>query len=126
MDLNLLTIFESVARGTSFSSAAKELGLPKSTVSRGIARLEAELGTQLLLRTTRQVSLTAEGTALYVQVFDPVSGPLTGVAYDIDVAHVLPGDGIYQRRINILPAARRPADLVQIEGDQIGFLPDFE
>jgi len=65
MDLNLLTVFESVARGTSFSSAAKELGLPKSTVSRGIARLEAELGTQLLLRTTRQVSLTAEGTALY-------------------------------------------------------------
>ncbi len=65
MDLNHLTLFEAVARTTSFSGAAKELRLPKSSVSRGIARLEAELGTQLLLRTTRQVSLTAAGTALY-------------------------------------------------------------
>jgi len=65
MDLNLLTVFEAVARSTSFSAAAKELGLPKSTVSRGIARLESELGVQLLRRTTRQVSLTAAGTGLY-------------------------------------------------------------
>lgn len=65
MDLNLLTLFEAVARTSSFSAAAKELGLPKSSVSRGIARLEADLGVQLLFRTTRQVSLTAAGTALY-------------------------------------------------------------
>jgi len=68
MDLNLLTRFEAVARTSSFSRAAKELGLPKSSVSRGIARLEAELGTQLLLRTTRQVSLTAAGTSLYDRI----------------------------------------------------------
>jgi DNA-binding transcriptional LysR family regulator len=68
MDLNLLTVFESVARSKSFSAAAKELGLPKSTVSRGIARLESDLGVQLLLRTTRQVSLTPEGTDLFDRV----------------------------------------------------------
>jgi len=65
MDLNLLTIFEAVARTGGFSSAAKELRMPKSSVSRGVARLEADLGTQLVLRTTRQVSLTEAGTALY-------------------------------------------------------------
>jgi DNA-binding transcriptional LysR family regulator len=68
MDLNHLTLFEAVARTSSFSGAAKELRLPKSSVSRGIARLEEELDTQLLLRTTRQVSLTATGTALYDRV----------------------------------------------------------
>jgi len=68
MDLNLLTVFEAVARTASFSAGAKELGMPKSSASRGVARLEAELGVQLLLRTTRQVSLTATGTALYDRV----------------------------------------------------------
>ncbi|HSM93031.1 MAG TPA: LysR family transcriptional regulator [Anaeromyxobacteraceae bacterium] len=68
MDLNHLTLFEAVARTSSFSGAAKELRLPKSSVSRGIARLEEDLDTQLLLRTTRQVSLTAAGTALYDRI----------------------------------------------------------
>jgi DNA-binding transcriptional LysR family regulator len=65
MDLNLLTVFEAVARTSSFSAAAKELGIPKSSASRSVARLESELGVQLLFRTTRQVSLSAAGTALY-------------------------------------------------------------
>lgn len=65
MDLNLLTTFEAVARTASFSAAAKELRVPKSSVSRGIARLEADLGVQLVFRTTRRVSLSAAGTALY-------------------------------------------------------------
>jgi len=68
MDLNLLTVFEAVARTSSFSAAAKELGIPKSSASRGVARLEGELGVQLLFRTTRQVSLSAAGTALYDRV----------------------------------------------------------
>jgi DNA-binding transcriptional LysR family regulator len=65
MDLNLLAVFEAVARTSSFSAAAKELGIPKSSASRGVARLENDLGAQLLFRTTRHVSLTAVGTALY-------------------------------------------------------------
>jgi DNA-binding transcriptional LysR family regulator len=65
MDLNLLTLFEAVARTSSFSAAARELGIPKSSASRGIARLESELGVQLVLRTTRHVSLSAAGTGLY-------------------------------------------------------------
>lgn len=68
MDLNLLTIFEAVARTSSFSAASRELALPKSTVSRGVAALERDLGVQLLFRTTRQVSPTAAGAALYDRV----------------------------------------------------------
>lgn len=71
MDLNLLTLFDAVARTSSFSAAAAELGIPKSSASRGIARLEGELGVQLLFRTTRKVSLTAAGAALRDRV-----GPL--------------------------------------------------
>ena len=65
MDLNLLAVFEAVARTRSFSAAARELGIPKSSASRAVARLEAELDVQLLFRTTRQVSPTDAGAALY-------------------------------------------------------------
>jgi len=68
MDLDLLSTFEAVARTASFSAAARELGRPKSTVSRAVAKLEAELGVPLLFRTTRHVSLSAAGTALYDRI----------------------------------------------------------
>ena len=68
MNLDLLSTFEAVARTASFSAAARELGTPKSTVSRAVARLEADLGVPLLYRTTRHVSLSAAGTALYDRI----------------------------------------------------------
>jgi DNA-binding transcriptional LysR family regulator len=68
VDLNLVAVFEAVARTASFSAAARELGIPKSSASRAIARLENELRVQLLFRTTRQVSLSQAGTALYDRV----------------------------------------------------------
>lgn len=62
-DLNDVVLFAEVARTRSFTRAAQALGIPKSTVSRRLARLEAELGQRLLERTTRQVTLTATGEA---------------------------------------------------------------
>ncbi len=50
-----------VAKSSGFSAAAKALALPKSTVSRHIALLEARLGARLLERTTRRSSLTEIG-----------------------------------------------------------------
>ena len=65
MDLNDLRVFERVATLKNFSSTAKELGLPKSSVSRSISRLEEKLGIRLFQRSTRQVSLTAAGEVLF-------------------------------------------------------------
>src|ERR1700728_859355 len=70
MDLNDLRVFEKVASLRSFSAAARALGLPKSSVSRGIARLETELGTRLLQRTTREVVLTEAGKLLRASCVD--------------------------------------------------------
>jgi DNA-binding transcriptional LysR family regulator len=64
MDLNLLPVFHAVAEARSFSKAARRLGIPKSSVSRGIAALEAAVGAVLLRRTTRMVALTEAGAAL--------------------------------------------------------------
>ena len=50
----------------SFSAVARRQGVPVSTVSRKIGELESRLGTRLLLRTTRQLSLTDAGQA-YVE-----------------------------------------------------------
>lgn len=56
-----------------FAAAARELGVPTSTVSRTIARLEASTGTRLLQRTPRSVHATSEGRAIYASVSDAVS-----------------------------------------------------
>jgi LysR family transcriptional regulator, regulator for bpeEF and oprC len=70
LDLNDLRVFEGVAALKSFSAAARALELPKSSVSRSVARLETELGTRLLQRTTREVVLTEAGTLLRVRCVD--------------------------------------------------------
>ena len=62
-DLNDLKVFERVAALASFSAAGRVLGVPKSTVSRCIARLESQLGVRLLQRTTHSVRLTESGIA---------------------------------------------------------------
>lgn len=68
MDLNLLSLFVEVAKTASFTAAAAKLNVPRSSVSRSIAQLEVELGVQLFNRTTRRVSLSTTGTALYERV----------------------------------------------------------
>lgn len=65
IDLNDLQLFVRVVDLRSFSAAARHLGLPVSTVSRKVARLEHRLGVQLLHRTTRQLHLTEPGAAYY-------------------------------------------------------------
>lgn len=65
LDFGPLPVFVAVAEASSFSAAAERLGLPRSSVSRTVAQLEAHLGVQLLHRTTRRVSLSTAGQALY-------------------------------------------------------------
>jgi DNA-binding transcriptional LysR family regulator len=60
-DLADLETFVAVADAGGVSGAARRLGLPKSIVSRRLSRLESELNTQLLTRTTRGAALTEAG-----------------------------------------------------------------
>ena len=66
--------FVAVAEKHGFSAAAKELGCSTSHVSRQINRLEQRLGTALVARTTRLVSLTQAGSVYYQQCRELVSG----------------------------------------------------
>lgn len=61
--LSEIESFLAVADCGSFGKAARELGVAQSTMSRRIANLEARLGRQLVMRTTRRVSLTDAGLA---------------------------------------------------------------
>jgi DNA-binding transcriptional LysR family regulator len=61
MDLDDLRTFVDVADAGGVSAAARRLGISKSIVSRRLFRLEAELGIQLLARTTRGAALTEAG-----------------------------------------------------------------
>ena len=68
MDLNLLSLFATVAELSSFSKAAAKLGVRRSSVSRAVASLERALDVQLFSRTTRRVALTTAGKTLYAKV----------------------------------------------------------
>jgi DNA-binding transcriptional LysR family regulator len=73
IDLSDLAVFVAVADAASFSGAAARLGLPTSSVSRAIHRLEEALGARALHRTTRRVALSAAGKALYDKVWTHVA-----------------------------------------------------
>ncbi|MGB3288006.1 MAG: LysR substrate-binding domain-containing protein [Burkholderiaceae bacterium] len=64
-DLNDMLYFAEVVSQGSFAAAGRSLGLPKSRLSRRVARLEDELGVRLLQRTTRKLSLTMAGELYY-------------------------------------------------------------
>jgi DNA-binding transcriptional LysR family regulator len=85
LDLNDLRVFVRVVDRGRFAIAARELGVPTSTVSRTIARLEATAGTRLLHRTSRSVSVTGEGRAVYASVSEAV-GALERAAHALEPA----------------------------------------
>jgi len=62
--VDLLRVFVRIASCGSFSLAAEQLGMPRSTVSLAVRRLESRLGARLLHRTSRHVGLTGDGATL--------------------------------------------------------------
>jgi DNA-binding transcriptional LysR family regulator len=85
-DLNGMMLFAAVVRAKGFSQAAREIGQPKSTISRKVAQLEEQLGVRLLQRDTRNLSLTQVG-ALFFQHCDTISNEMEAAKATIENTH---------------------------------------
>lgn len=67
-DLGAMRIYAAVVEANGFSPAARLLGKPLATVSKKVADLERHLGAQLLIRTTRKVTVTDSGRRYYEDI----------------------------------------------------------
>ncbi|MGR9298784.1 LysR family transcriptional regulator (plasmid) [Rhizobium leguminosarum] len=67
-DYKLLRTFLLAAEKRNFAQVARELDMTPAAVTRAIAALEEDLGVQLFVRTTRQVSLTTDGAIFAAQI----------------------------------------------------------
>lgn len=65
LDLTDLRIFARIADAGSISAAARALGVPKSSVSRSLGRIEGAVGARLIERSTRRLALTDAGHLLH-------------------------------------------------------------
>jgi LysR family transcriptional activator of glutamate synthase operon len=92
MELRQLVYFEAVVRHGGFTHAAEHLHIAQPAVSAQVKRLEHELGTPLLARTTRRVALTHAGELFLIRVRE-VLAQLDGARADLaELADVLRGN----------------------------------
>lgn len=105
MELDGISVFVKVVQAGSFSKAARQLGMPNTTVSVKVARLEKRLGVTLIQRTTRQLNITPAGQAYFercVRALDEIAAGESEIATStkeargllritapVDVAHSL-------------------------------------
>ena len=73
LDLNDIALFVHVVRSGSFAEAARRLGMPSNTIRRRVQGLEEQLGTRLLQRSTRKLTLTSAGEAFNARCADAVA-----------------------------------------------------
>ncbi|MBD8493483.1 LysR family transcriptional regulator [Pseudomonas syringae] len=74
LDLNDVALFVHVVRYGSFAQAARLLGMPANTLSRRVQQLEDQVGTRLLQRSTRKLTLTQAGQAFHDRCSSAVEG----------------------------------------------------
>jgi len=91
MDLNRAATFVRVVEAGNFTRAAEAAGLPPSSISRSVAKLEAELGVLLLERTTRRVTLTEAGKAYFERAREALAGLQEATNLALDAAHEVHG-----------------------------------
>ncbi len=94
-ELRAIAVFAKTIETGSFRGCAKALGLSPSVVSHHIAQLEHKLGLTLLYRSTRKMSLTAEGEQLY----EASKKMLEAIEFGLDA---------------ILPAAKKPSGTLKV------------
>lgn len=97
--LSGVSVLAAVIEGGSFARAADALGITTSGVSRAVSRLEARIGTRLLDRTTRSVSLTDEGRRFYERVKPSLANIEDAASIASGSANVVRG----RLRVNIDP-----------------------
>jgi len=85
-DYKALRTFLMAAEKRNFAQAARELDMTPAAVTRAIAALEDDLGVQLFVRTTRQVSLTTDG-AIYAAQIQPAFDALEAARKDVMNTH---------------------------------------
>lgn len=120
MDIQDLRTFVEVADAGGVSPAARRLGVSKSMVSRRLARLEAELGIQLLARTTRGAGLTEAGVTFREYA--------ARACADIDIARetILP-DGDLRGRLRIaLPLTSGPVHFAPVLAEMARLHPQLQ
>lgn len=112
--------FVAVVDAGSFSAAARALGVPRETLSRQVAALEARLGVSLLHRTTRKLAPTVAGAELYTR-----AATIVGAA-EAAVAAVRSVDGVPRGRLRIsLPAGGNGA-FTRLIGSFLAAWPEVE
>lgn len=99
MDLAALTVFVEAVDHGSLAAAARRIGISAMAASRSLAALEAELGVRLVHRTTRALSVTAEGEA-----FLPHARAMVD-ARDSALAALRPGADALSGRLRITASA---------------------
>lgn len=89
LDLTPVGVFVRVVQAGGFGAAARQLGMPSSTVSAQVSRLERRLGVTLLHRTTRKLNLTEVGQAFFDRAAEGI-GILMSAEDAASVSHVTP------------------------------------
>lgn len=112
-DLNEIECFIMAVKSKSFTMAAKKMGIPKSTLSRKVKKLEERLKVTLLIRTTRSIHLTEEGK-LY---FDKLASIFKGIDHVEDL--------ISNKKEKIEGTLRITVPLILGSGEFIKILSDF-
>ena len=114
-DFSAISTFVRVVEAKSFAAAASQLGMTPSGVSRAVARLETQLGTRLLSRSTRSLRLTDDGASFHARCKE-ILADLTEATEALGQARIHP---VGKLRVAAHSAIGRSAiipNLVEFEG----------
>lgn len=130
--LNGILAFVKTAESLSFVSAARAMGISASAVGKNVARLESSLKVRLFQRSTRKVSLTAEGQLFYERcrrILDDLQDAEAMLSHSIQAPRgrlrvSLPTIG-YRFLLPLMPAFRKAYPEIELEMDFNDHLVDL-